>query len=96
MQQIANDTAPHFLSHRTLYCIVAIRNADVRRGGRLLGHVDAWFLNESYVRESTEQRAYELLLTALHEKPNDSEIEALAAEGAKLSQDHAVAEAFAV
>jgi predicted ATPase len=75
---------------------VAIRNGDVRRGGRLLGYVNAWFLNESYVRESTEQRAYEVLLMALREKLSDSEIEALAAEGAKLSEDQAAAEALAV
>ncbi len=75
---------------------VAIHNGDVRRGGRLLGYVDAWFLNENYVRESTEQRAYELLLTALREKLSNSEIEALAAEGAQLSEDQAVAEALAV
>jgi predicted ATPase/class 3 adenylate cyclase len=75
---------------------VAIRNGDVRRSGRLLGYVDAWFLNEKYVRESTEQRAYELLLMALREKLGDSEIKALAAEGAQLSEDQAVAEALAV
>jgi predicted ATPase/class 3 adenylate cyclase len=75
---------------------VAIRNGDVRRGGRLLGYVDAWFLNQNYVRESTEQRAYELLLAALREKLSDSEIEALAAEGARLTEDQAVAEALRV
>ncbi len=75
---------------------VAIRSGDVRRGGRLLGYVDAWFLNERYVRESTEQRAYEMLLTALRETLTDPEIEALASEGARLSEDQAVAEALAV
>jgi len=75
---------------------IAIRNGDVRRGGRLLGYVDAWFLNENYVRESTEQSAYELLLAALREKLSDSEIEALAAQGAQLSEDQAVAEALGV
>lgn len=75
---------------------VAICNGDVRRGGRLLGYVDARFLNEHYARESTEQRAYELVLTALREQLSDSEIEGLAAEGARLSEDQAIAEALAV
>jgi hypothetical protein len=35
-------------------------------------------------------------MTALHEKLSDAEIESLAAEGAQLSEDQAVAEALAV
>ncbi len=73
---------------------VAISGGDVRRGGRLLGYVDAWFVSEGYERESTEQRAYELLLTELRKQLGADEIEALAADGAQLSEDQAVAEAL--
>lgn len=47
-------------------------------------------------RELTEQRTYDILMTALHEKLSVAEIESLAADGAQLSEDQAVAEAMAV
>jgi hypothetical protein len=49
-----------------------------------------------YVREPTEQRVDDILMTALSARLSDSEIEVLAAEGARLSEDQAVAEALAV
>ncbi|MBV8531223.1 MAG: hypothetical protein JO104_07885, partial [Candidatus Eremiobacteraeota bacterium] len=71
-------------------------NGDSHRAGRIRGYVDAWFRNEGYVREPTERRTYEILMNALHEKLSDAQIEALAAEGAQLSEEQAVAEALAV
>lgn len=47
-------------------------------------------------RDVTEQRTYDVLMTALHEKLGDPEIASLAAEGAQLSEDQAVAEALTV
>lgn len=75
---------------------VAALSGDPRCGARLRGYVDAWFRSEGYQREPTERRIYEILTTALQERLNDAEIEALAAEGAQLSEDQAVAEALAI
>jgi tetratricopeptide (TPR) repeat protein len=75
---------------------VAALGGDVRRGSRLRGYVDAWYRSEGYEREPTERRAYEILLAALRDRLSDAEIEALAGEGAALSEDQAVAEALAV
>ncbi len=76
---------------------VAARSGDPRRAARLFGYVDAWYRsNEGYEREPTEQHVYDILMTALHEQLADVEIEALGAEGARLSEDQAVAEALAV
>jgi hypothetical protein len=51
---------------------------------------------KDYERESTERRTYEILMTALSERLTDSEIKALAAEGAFLTEDQAADEALAV
>ena len=73
---------------------VAARTGDSRRGARLRGYVDAWYRSEGCERDPTEQRTYEILMTALREKLSDAEIEKLAAEGAQLAEDQAVAEAL--
>jgi predicted ATPase/class 3 adenylate cyclase len=75
---------------------VAVRSGDARRGARLRGYADAWYRSEGVEREPTEARTYEILMTALREQLTDAEIEALAAEGAQMSEDQAVAEALAV
>jgi predicted ATPase/class 3 adenylate cyclase len=75
---------------------VAAQNGDPRRAARLRGFVDRWYRSEGYEREPTEARTYEILMAALSEQLDDSEIEALAIEGALLSEDRAVAEALAV
>jgi hypothetical protein len=75
---------------------VAACDGDARRGARLRGYVDAWYRTAGYERERTEQHIDELLTNALNEKLGPAEIEALAAEGARLSEDQAVAEALAV
>ncbi|HET6277013.1 MAG TPA: adenylate/guanylate cyclase domain-containing protein [Candidatus Cybelea sp.] len=75
---------------------VAALSGDAPRGARLRGYVDALYRNTSFERELTEQRTYEILVTALREKLSDAEIESLAAEGAQLSEDQAVAEALTV
>jgi hypothetical protein len=75
---------------------VAALSSDAHRGARLRGCADASYRNLGYEPEGTEQRTYDILMTALHEKLSDAEIESLAAEGAQLSEDQAVAEALAV
>jgi predicted ATPase len=76
---------------------VAALGGDPRRGARLRGYVDAWYLSEGHERgELAEARSYEILVTALRERLTEAEIDALAAEGAQLSEDQAVAEALAV
>jgi predicted ATPase/class 3 adenylate cyclase len=75
---------------------VAARSGDPRRGARLRGYADAWYRSEGNEREPTEARTYEILTASLREKLSDAEIEALAAEGARMTEDQAVAEALAV
>ncbi len=75
---------------------VAARSGQPHRAARLRGYVDAWYRTEGYEREPTEQRVDVILTTALSAQLSESEIEALATEGARLSEEQAVAEAFAV
>jgi predicted ATPase/class 3 adenylate cyclase len=75
---------------------IAACSGDPRSGARLRGYVDAAYRSGGAERELTEARTYEILMTALREKLGEDEIETLAAEGARLSEDQAVAEALAV
>ena len=73
---------------------VAALGGDPRRGGRLRGYIDALYRGEGYERGPSAARSYEILMAALRERL--AEIETLAAEGAQMSEDQAVAEALAV
>jgi tetratricopeptide (TPR) repeat protein len=75
---------------------IAALSGDARRGARILGYVDAWFRNEGYGREPTEERLYQTLMTSLRAQLSENELETLAAEGALFSEDRAAAEALAV
>ncbi|MBV8067935.1 MAG: hypothetical protein JO113_08150 [Candidatus Eremiobacteraeota bacterium] len=75
---------------------VAARSGDPYRGARLRGYVDAWYQSGGSEREAMELHMDEILMAALRERLTDAEIETLAAEGAQLSEDQAVAEALAV
>jgi len=75
---------------------VAACSVDPRRAGRLRGYADAWYRVEGNKRGPTETRTYEILMAALREQLTDAEIETLAAEGAQLSEDQAVAEAMLI
>ncbi|MGB6519568.1 MAG: hypothetical protein WBE79_13815, partial [Candidatus Cybelea sp.] len=75
---------------------VAALGGDPNRGARLRGYADASYRSEGNERGPSDARSYEILMTALREKLTDAEIETLAAEGAQLSEDQAVAEALAV
>jgi predicted ATPase/class 3 adenylate cyclase len=94
--QLARGTNPHYVMIDIHHlATVAACSGDPRRGARLRGYVDAWYRSEGYEREATEQRVDELLASALSEKLSPGDIEAFAAEGARLSEDQAVAEALA-
>ena len=69
---------------------VAALCGDPEGGARLRGYVDAWYITEGEVREQTEQRTYEILVAALAERLNETDIERLAAECALLEEDEAV------
>jgi predicted ATPase/class 3 adenylate cyclase len=75
---------------------VAALSGDTRHGATIRGYVDASYRNIGYELEATERRTYDILMTALREQLSDAEIESLAAEGAQLSEDQAVAEAMQV
>lgn len=93
--QLARGTSPHYVTINIHHlATVAACSGDPRRGARLRGYADAQYRSEGYEREPTEQHMDELLARALGEKLSISEIEAFAAEGARLSEDQAVAEAL--
>ena len=96
LQLARGADALHIMLNIHHLAAVAARSGQPQRGARLRGYVDAWYRSEGYEREPTEQRVDEILMTALRAQLNESEIEALAAEGARLSEDQAVAEALAV
>jgi hypothetical protein len=69
-------------------------NQDV--AARLIGYVDAYFDVLAYQREYTERWCLDKLMLALREHRTESEIERLAAEGARWSEDQAVEQAGTV
>jgi predicted ATPase/Tfp pilus assembly protein PilF/DNA-binding XRE family transcriptional regulator len=73
---------------------VAALGGGASRGARLSGYVDEWYRSEGCERALTERRTYEILMTALRENLTDAEIEPLAAEGARFSEEQAVIEAL--
>jgi len=70
---------------------VAACNGDAARAARLCGYADAWYSGEGCERELTERRSYAILARALRERLAEAEIAALAADGALLREDQAVA-----
>lgn len=79
-----------------LAAAAAALGADPRCSARLHGYVDAMFSRVGATRQPTEQQSDDILMAVLREKLTDREIESLAAEGARLSEDKAVAEALAL
>lgn len=66
------------------------------RAARLLGFSDAVYRNIGDTREPTEQRGYDRTLCLIRAELPEERIAGLMAQGAKLDQDAAVAEAMAV
>jgi predicted ATPase/ribosome-binding protein aMBF1 (putative translation factor) len=75
---------------------VAALGTDARSGARLRGYVDAWYREEGCERELTERRSYDTLMSALRARLGDPEIEALAQQGARFSEEEAAVEALTV
>lgn len=75
---------------------IAALSGDARTGAMLLGYVNAWYGEHGYEREPTEQRSYDILMTALREQLSQDEIESFAAEGARLSEEDAVNKAMLI
>ena len=75
---------------------VAALRGETLRAARLVGFVDAWYRSEGREREQTERRTYEILMAALRERLTDSEIDAAAVEGSKLTEGQAIDEALAI
>ncbi len=75
---------------------VAALQGDAARGARLQGYVDTWYRREGCERDVTESHTYEMLTEALRARLREDELAALAAAGARLSEEQATAEAFAV
>jgi hypothetical protein len=75
---------------------IAARRGYAAEAARLRGFVDAWYAGEGFQREVTEQKTAELLDRALRESLGPAEIDALAAEGARLTEAQAVNQALAV
>jgi predicted ATPase/class 3 adenylate cyclase len=96
LQLARGAQAQHIMINIHHLATVAAGSGQAHRGARLRGYVDAWYHSEGYEREPTEQRVDNILMTALTAQLSESEIEALAAEGAQFSEDHAVAEALTI
>jgi tetratricopeptide (TPR) repeat protein len=74
--------------------LVGARHGVFSTAARLLGFVDRQFTLLGCDRGYTEAWGYEQLTIALRENFREAEIDALAAEGAAWSEDHAVEEAL--
>ncbi|MDQ6825059.1 MAG: tetratricopeptide repeat protein [Candidatus Eremiobacteraeota bacterium] len=78
---------------QSLALVAATNNAHTR-AARLLGFADAQYQKLEIQREPTEAMIYDRLMKLLRTQLNDTEIAALRAEGAALTEDQAVAEAL--
>lgn len=75
--------------------MLAVLTEDPRRGALLRGYAEACYGKTGIQRERSDLAAYETFMSALRKKLDDIEIEALSAEGARFSEDEAVAAALA-
>jgi predicted ATPase len=71
--------------------IIGARQGRAHDAARLLGYVEEVIRRAEFKREPTEKWSYEKLMAALRQHLNDNEITALLAEGAKWTEDQAVA-----
>lgn len=78
------------------FALIGALCKDMDAAARLIGYVDSYFQVLAYQREYTEQSCLDKLMLALREHLTESEIERLAAEGARWSEDRAVEQAMAV
>jgi len=78
------------------FALLGALHREVDNAARLIGYVNVQLKELGSEREYTENWGYEKLMTALHERLSEAEIEKLAAEGAAWSEDQAVEEALKV
>ncbi len=71
-------------------------STDYMRGARLLGFVERRLDELGWRREYTEREEYTRVVAALRESIGDSELDRLMTEGHAWSEDHAIAEGFAI
>jgi predicted ATPase/class 3 adenylate cyclase len=74
---------------------IAAAHGEYERAARLMGYVDAVYSGRGIVREHTEAVGYDEAMKALASQLSQERLAELLAEGAKLSQDAAVAMAMA-
>jgi predicted ATPase len=72
-----------------LATIAAMRGAP-SRAARVLGYVNAWYERIGSLRDSTDQRCYDVLMASLRDQLMDDEIVSLLARGAGFAEDDAV------
>lgn len=78
------------------FALLGALHREVDIAARLIGYVNVQLKELGSEREYTEKWGYEKLMTGLHERLSEAEIEKLAAEGAVWSEDQAIEEALKV
>jgi predicted ATPase len=73
---------------------VAALRGEATRAARLLGYSNAYYERVGCLRDATDQIGFDILMRSLREQLREDDIAALAAQGAQLSRDAAVAEAL--
>ena len=76
--------------------LISAQSGEARRAAQLSGFVEAKYAELGEPRESTEQWSSQQLQAALHQSLSAGDIQTLAAEGAGLAPEQAVAEALKV
>jgi predicted ATPase/DNA-binding XRE family transcriptional regulator len=72
---------------------VAALSGNVRRGALLLVHGELWLSTEGFEREYTEQKAYDLGMSAVREHLPAAEYDQILAAAESVTQEQAIAEA---
>lgn len=76
--------------------VLAVLGGDAALAARLSGYVESQFNQLGYAREGTEQWGSDVLARQLREALSEDDIATLAAEGARWSEDRAVAESLLI
>ncbi|MBV8150647.1 MAG: hypothetical protein JOY59_03745 [Candidatus Eremiobacteraeota bacterium] len=63
---------------------------DPRRAAKMLGYADAWHRNAGYERQAGEKKTYDDAISSLREQLPLEEVEALIAQGARLTEKQAL------
>jgi len=79
-----------------LFALLAALRRKMHEAARLIGYVNVQYKDCGLERGFIEKLVYDKLMAALRGRLRDEEIERLAAEGARWSEDHAVAEALKI